>query len=1226
MPDLSRRTILKSGATAAAAGYLCVGNAGTAVAAPALAPAVGAPGRPPDEDGHELWLRYRRVAHAGRLDEYRRAIEGIAPEGSGELLASAVAELRRGFGGLLDRDVPLVDPDGGAVVLGTYDESPAVRAHVSRNEMDALGDEGYVIRTTGRSGIVIGASHQRGVLYGAFHLLRLLQTYQRLDTLDVRERPANPLRILNHWDDLDRNVERGYAGLSIFRWDALPELDPRYSDYARILASVGLNATVVNSVNANAQFLASERLPGLAALAGVLRAWGVRMFVSANYASPIVLTAGGADPITTADPFDARVQQWWQDKIAEIYDLIPDFGGFLVKANSEGQPGPLDYGRTHAEGANMLADRLRPYDGLLVWRSFVHEGFSDWAEYQYETFAPLDGDFADNAVVQTKNGPIDFQVREPVHPLFGAMPRTNQAIELQITQEYTGHEVHLCYLVPQWKEVLDFDTLAQGEGTTVKAIVGGAAYGQSNVGLIGVVNFGDDRDWTGYQLGAANTHGFARLAWNPDLSAEKIVTEWIRMTFTPAAPFVEKLRRVMLDSWRTYEAYTSPLGMGYLTFPTGSHFDPDPRSTLNQSHHTTTEGTGFDRSVATGSGFAGLYAAHWSERYESLETVPDDLLLFLHWVPYTHRLHSGTTVIQHIYDSHFAGYQRVLQMRETWRGLAGQVDARRHADILATFDDHVFHARRWRDAIVAYFFGYSRTLDERRGWLAYEATGGAPLLLGGWPNRLALSVTNGTVATHAVTARVDVPSGGWTSGTVSAELAAAATVEMRAPVQPPLVADQVPLGLTVTPDVELLGNAGQPAVVVPAGRRCHVALDAGSGSSPLVPGYQRLTPQTSWDPTRAYGWVGRSPQERDRGGAWDAARRDFCGDTAPATLRLAIPAGVHEVSILVGDGGPDVWPTFVDVDGVRIAEGGRIRGGTFEWLHADLDGGGSGREVDLAFSSVPGRFWRLCALVIIDHDSVVPPAVVTDVRADGVWFGGRPNEVTVTVAGTTPDAPADVTITVDVPDGWSVEPAPGQVPPGDERTFVAVVTPPSPPALATVAVRIEGDAEAEKWPLDVVSVPAADEAVLALDAGSPTSPVLDGYTRLSPAETWDAGRGFGWVGEPPDFRDRARMDVLRRDIVLGRDQDYVLRVAVPAGPHRVHILTGDAFAPSGTTTVYEGDTELGSSGPEIIPQAEFRWFSFVLDGGTPGRLADLRLVGSLRDGYWRVAALVMQGE
>ncbi|MGH3488688.1 MAG: alpha-glucuronidase family glycosyl hydrolase [Actinopolymorphaceae bacterium] len=1218
MPDLSRRTILTSGTAAAAAAYLSAHLGGAAIAAP--------PAGLPDEDGYDLWLRYRRVGHAERLAEYRHRLMGIAPQGSGALLHSAAAELRRGLAGLLDRDVPPVDPGDGAVVLGTYDESPVVRAHVSRDEVEALGGEGYVLRSTGRRGLVIGSLHQRGVLYGAFHLLRLLQTYQRLDGLDVGEAPANPLRMLNHWDDLDRNVERGYAGLSIFSWDELPELSSRYADYARVLASVGLNATVVNSVNANAQFLASERLPGLAALAEVLRAWGVRMFLSANYASPIVLTAGSSDPITTADPFDARVQQWWQDKIAEIYALIPDFGGFLVKANSEGQPGPLDYGRTHAEGANMLADRLRPYDGLLVWRSFVHEGFADWAEYQYETFAPLDGDFAANAVLQTKNGPIDFQVREPVHPLFGATPRTNQAIELQITQEYTGHEIHLCYLVPQWKEVLDFDTRAQGEGTTVKAIVGGSAYGQSNVGLIGVVNFGDDRDWTGYQLGAANTHGFARLAWNPDLSAEDIVTEWIRMTFGSDVPLVERLSGIMLDSWRTYEAYTSPLGMGYLTFPTGSHFDPDPRSTLNQSHHTTAEGTGFDRSVVTGTGFTGLYAPHWADAYESLDTAPDELLLFLHWVPYTHRLQSGKTVIQHIYDSHFAGYQRVREMRDTWRDLAPYVDEARHADILSTFDDHLFHARRWRDAIVAYFFDHARILDERRGWLAYETSGGTPLLLGGWPNRLAVTLTNATADDHEIAARVDVPDGNWSAGVAEAALARTATAEVSLPVQPPLVALQVQVGLALTPDVAVLGNAGQPAIVAPAGRRCHVALDAGSAGSPLVPGYQRLSPQTSWDPERGYGWVGGSPQDRDRGGRWDALRRDFCGDTGPRTLRLAIPAGTHKVSVLVGDGGPDVWPTYVDLDGVRIAEGGRIRGGTFEWIHGDLDGGSSGRVVDLEFSSVPGRFWRLCGLVIIDHDSVVPPAVVTDVAAAGVWFAGEPNEVRVTVAGTTPSAPADVTVTVEVPDGWNVEPAQGQVPPGEERTLTVLVTPSADPSLATVAVRLVGDADADRWPLDIVSVPAAADAVLALDAGSPTSPVLDTYTRLSPEETWDAGRGFGWVAAPPDFRDRARMDVLRRDIVLGRDQDYVLRVAVPAGSHRVHVLTGDAFAPSGTTTVFEGESELGSSGPEVIPQAEFRWFSFVLDGGTPGRLADLRLVGSLRDGYWRVAALIMQGE
>ncbi|MGH3490143.1 MAG: alpha-glucuronidase family glycosyl hydrolase [Actinopolymorphaceae bacterium] len=505
---------------------------------------------PPEEDGYELWLRYRLlVDRPDLLSSYRQTLTHVVapPAGGTAVERSAVRELRRGLTGILGRPVPQTTaPDGdGALILGTPESSPLVAAHADAAELRQLGPEGFVLRRStvnGAAAVLLASEGARGVLYGAFHLLRLLQTYRRIDRLDVAERPANPLRLVNHWDNLDRSVERGYAGSSIFAWDDLPNLDPRYTDYARALASVGINGTVVNNVNANAAFLASERLPGLAALAGVFREWGVTFHLSANYASPIVLTRDDAEPIETADPFDPRVQAWWRDKVDEIYALIPDFGGFLVKANSEGQPGPLDYGRTHADGADMLAELVAPYDGIIMWRSFVHEGFGDWAEYQHRAFAPLDGDFAANVAVQTKNGPIDFQVREPVNPLFGALPQTNQMIELQITQEYTGHSTHLCYLVPQWKEVLDFDTHTQGTGPTVASIVDGSAYGQTMVGFAGVVNFGDERNWTGHHLAAANTHGYARLAWNPALGADEIAEEWVRMTFGSGAQVVETLR------------------------------------------------------------------------------------------------------------------------------------------------------------------------------------------------------------------------------------------------------------------------------------------------------------------------------------------------------------------------------------------------------------------------------------------------------------------------------------------------------------------------------------------------------------------------------------------------------------------------------------------------------------------------------------------------------------
>ncbi|GAB3425383.1 alpha-glucuronidase family glycosyl hydrolase [Flindersiella endophytica] len=941
---------------------LAAGGAAGAVAAgllPNAAPrAFAAPPTPPPEDGYDLWLRYRTIADGEVLQQYRAAFDHVVVQGDHDVLRNAGAELSRGLTGLLGRPVPVRDQIGrGAVVVGTS----------SADDLRGLGPEGFAIsRLHDPDRTVIESAGERGALYGAFRFLQHLQRQQPLDRLARTDRPASPLRMLNHWDNPNRTVERGYAGRSIFDWDELPGLDERYTDYARMLASVGINHTVINNVNASAEFLRTERLPDLTALAGVFRSWGVRLWVSANYASPITLTNDDPDPITVADPLDPRVQSWWRDKIDEIYQLVPDFGGFLVKANSEGQPGPLDYGRTHAEGANLLADLLAPHGGRLVWRSFVHEGFDDWAEYQYRVFGPLDGDFHANAIVQTKNGPIDFQVREPVNPLFGGLPHTNQLIELQITQEYTGHATHLCYLVPEWKTILDFPThTGTGAGPTVADIVTGAAYDQQNAGFAGVANLGDDHDWTGYQLGAANTHGFARLAWNPHLPAAEIASEWIQLTFGCDRRIESVLRPILLQSWKTYEDYTSPLGMGYLTYPLGAHFDPAPTTTQNLSHHTTAEGTGFDRTAATGSGFTGLYAEHWQQIYGSLEQCPDELLLFMHWVPYGHRLRSGKTVIQQIYDSHFAGYERVLAFRQAWSGLAGLVDRSRHADIAATFDEHVAHAELWRDTIVAYFFGWSRVLSTGTGWLQLAYPGGR-LLFGGRTNLLDVEITNATHDEQSVHAVVHPVDSGWQVGETMAVVGSGESATVGLPVRPPLIADHVDLSIDVAPAQTTLAARNQTFVITPDAAQCHLALDVGTADSPLVTGYARLAPGTSWDATRGYGWVGGAPQGRDRGGSWDALRRDFCGDYPARTLRIQIPAGRHRLSALVGDGGPDCPPTIIAEGGTVLATSPDLPGGTFVWLHAEVDGGASGRTADLVLDSQPDRFWHLGALVITD--------------------------------------------------------------------------------------------------------------------------------------------------------------------------------------------------------------------------------------------------------------------
>ncbi|WP_241787692.1 hypothetical protein [Streptomyces sp. PRh5] len=477
-----------------------------------------------------------------------------------------------------------------------------------------------------------------------------------------------------------------------------------------------------------------------------------------------------------------------RDFAEEIYGRIEDFGGFLVKANSEGRPGPLDYGRTHADGANLLADALRPYGGVVMWRAFVHDSDAKWDRQAYLDFTPLDGKFADNTIVQIKNGPIDFQVREPAHPLFGSLPRTNSMIELQVTQEYTGHATHLCYLVPQWGEVLDFDTLKAGEGSTVARVVTGRVHSNAHFGFAGVMNFGDARNWTGSHLAAANTHGYGRLSWNPDLSARDLADEWTRMTFGNDPYIVETVSTLLLGSWRTYEDYTSPLGTGCLTHPpdgsvTG-HFDPSP-TTTTQFHKSDREGIGYDRTAATGDGFTELYAPATRDAYESLANCPEELLLFLHHVPYSHRLDSGKTVIQHIYDTHFSGAARVAEMRTDWEGLRRRVDHRRFTEVHRQFGEQLTEAAKWRDTLIAYWFELSRIRDEHRGgWLQAIVAPADTALPGGERNELPVRVVNATGSGLRTVTTLDVPEG-WRSEEATAYVASREGETVRMTVVPP---------------------------------------------------------------------------------------------------------------------------------------------------------------------------------------------------------------------------------------------------------------------------------------------------------------------------------------------------------------------------------------------------------------------------------------------------------
>ncbi|WP_030663431.1 alpha-glucuronidase [Streptomyces cellulosae] len=630
--------------------------------------------------------------------------------GSGPLVETVhgeVAEACARFGGRVVRDA---EPGAFAYDLVLELGGP-----------EDLGTEGFTYRCAGGRATVT-AYGAPGLLYGLFHVVRLGEDAFREERARETHRPAVALRMLDHWDNVAVHpvmgqVERGYAGGSLFWADgrARGELE-RVRAYGRLLAACGINAVAVNNVNVHEAeaHLLTDRIGEVAEIAGALRPYGVRTHLSVTFAAPMVL--GG---LPTADPLDEAVRAWWAEATARVYEEIEDFGGYVVKADSEGQPGPFAYGRSHADGANMLAAALTASDsgsaaghgGTVHWRAFVYDHRQDWrdrttdrARAAYDHFTPLDGEFADNAVLQVKHGPLDFQVREPVSPLIGAMPGTRLAVEVQATQEYTGQQRHVCWLGPMWSEVLRF----RPDGETE---VGSLARG----GLVAVSNVGDDPFWTGHPLAQANLYTFGRLAWRPDADPREILDDWIGLTF-PAAPpqLVDGVHAVLDGSWRTYEKYTAPLGVGWMVQP-GHHYGPSvdgyEYSPWGTYHFADRDGIGVDRGAATGTGYAAQYAGPWAEVYESPDTCPDELLLFFHHVSYGHMLHSGKTVIQHIYDTHFEGVAEVEEAREVWASLAGLVDPARHARVAERYEEQLRGAREWRDQINSYFFRKSGVPD-----------------------------------------------------------------------------------------------------------------------------------------------------------------------------------------------------------------------------------------------------------------------------------------------------------------------------------------------------------------------------------------------------------------------------------------------------------------------------------------------------------------------------------
>ena len=671
--------------------------------------ATAALAQPPSDDGYRLWLRYETVADAPLRAAYLKAIGPVdhGAQPASPSLAAAAAELRAGLDGLLG---PAYQKSKAApLLLGTPASHPAIAALGLDQELAPLGPEGYLLKsvtTRGKTQVVVAANTDLGALYGAFALLRHLQTHQPLPGLSIASAPRIQHRMLNHWDNLTRTTERVMAGASLWNWFDLPYyIEPYYIDYARACASIGINATVLTNVNANATILRPQYLDKVAALADAFRPYGVRVYLTARFSAPVEI-----DGLPTADPLDPAVQQWWKRKADEIYARIPDFGGFLVKANSEGQPGPQNYGRNHADGANLLADAVGPHGGIVIWRAFVYEAEIEVDRHKqaYDEFVALEGKFRENVLVQSKNGAIDFMPREPFHPLFGATPQTPQALELQITQEYLGGDVHLAFLAPMWKETLDSDTHARGPGSTVAKVVDGTVFNHQRSAIAGVSNVGNERNWTGHPLAAANWYAYGRLAWDHQISSEQIADEWTRMTFSNETKVRQTITDMLLSSHETVVSYSMPLGLHHI-MAVGHHIGPNawhdqgrPDWTSVYYHKADKDGVGFDR-TPTGSNALEQYFPPVRALWGNPETIDEKYLLWFHHVPWTHKMASGQTLWDRLCLTYQRGVDEVGDLRSQWASLQGQIDPLRHHHVTVLLQRQEDDAKHWRDAILSYF-------------------------------------------------------------------------------------------------------------------------------------------------------------------------------------------------------------------------------------------------------------------------------------------------------------------------------------------------------------------------------------------------------------------------------------------------------------------------------------------------------------------------------------------
>lgn len=663
------------------------------------------------DDGYKLWLNYQELDNPELVKDYVNQLQYLIFQAESPTLKLAKAELLKGYQTLLDLsplDAGHLMP--GAMLIGTPKSLKILDVPVLQTDLRSVNSEGFVIRKLTIHNIsttVITANTDIGVLYGVFRFLSLLQTHRSIRDVYIVDSPAIKHRILNHWDNLDRSVERGYAGQSLWDWHKLPDyIDQRYIDYARANASIGINGTVLTNVNANALTLTPAYLKKAAALATVFRPYGIKVYLTARFSAPMEI--GG---LKTADPHNKDVINWWKDKTAEIYKVIPDFGGFLVKANSEGQPGPQNYGRSHADGANVLATALKPFGGIVMWRAFVYDDKvpDDRAKQAYSEFTPLDGLFEDNVILQVKNGPIDFQPREPFHPLFGAMPKTPLMMEFQLTQEYLGFATHLVYLGTLFQETLRSDTYSKGPHSWVRNVIDGSLDKHSITAMAGVANIGTDRNWTGHPFGQANWYAYGKLAWNPASDAQEIANDWIRMTFTNDRDFLRDVETIMMHSREAVVNYMTPLGLHHL-MGWDHHYGPGPWIkdkpridwTAVYYHKADETGIGFNR-TSSGSNALGQYAPTVRQYYENLKTCPKTYLLWFHHLPWHYKVNEDTTLWNALCYQYEQGVQDVKNMQLIWRKQENKIDEERFKQVNSLLAIQYKEAKWWRDACLSYF-------------------------------------------------------------------------------------------------------------------------------------------------------------------------------------------------------------------------------------------------------------------------------------------------------------------------------------------------------------------------------------------------------------------------------------------------------------------------------------------------------------------------------------------